>query len=147
MNQDKIFGVTHVAVPAHNLSRAVNFYCSALGFSPFDTSDHDWAMVHLGQTSVSFFQVPSNLDGSSLKSDSKYRHFGITVPSAAEVDEWHGRLQKEKSVGFFQSKDLGQPKVHRDGSYGFYLQDSEGNALEIIWIPEKSSRASAKSAL
>lgn len=134
-NSPPLLGIFHVAVPVQDLERAVAFYCEELGFRRFDTQSKDWAMVALGQTSLSFFQLsPQEQEAQKRlpKSDAPYRHFGIAVPSRQAVDQWHGRLSHLPTR---------LPcKEHRDGSYGFYLRDSEGNFFEIIWIPEKSSR-------
>lgn len=128
---DSLTGIHHVAVPALNLKRAIAFYVEHLGFRVFDAGSEDWAMVALGNTSLSFFQLPAEAVAPP-KSDAPYRHFGITAISRQAVDTWHTRLAREIPV---------EPcKLHRDGSYGFYLKDSEGNFLEIIWIPEDSSR-------
>lgn len=56
-------------------------------------------------------------------------HFGLNVDSPQAVDRWHRHL---KDAG---APHVGAPKGHRDGSYGFYVRDTEGNSLEIIFIP------------
>ena len=83
-------------------------------------------MVVRGDTSISFLAF-DKLPGQSFESlGGHYRHTGICVDSPEEVDHYY------EALSFFKPHSL---KTHRDRSYGFYLQDTEGNDLEIIFIP------------
>ena len=55
-------------------------------------------------------------------------HLGLTVSSQTEIEALHRKIQNTSST-------VSAPKLHRDGSYGFYFLDTEGNQLECIFIP------------
>lgn len=132
-------GIRHAAVPAKDLKRAVAFYTDVLGFDPYHTADQDWAMVHRAGTSLSLLLLPKRLQSDTDSTQSAQprvgklgvhpSHLGLILDSREEVDQWNRRL---KDAGI---PAVGTPTLHRDQSYGFYLLDSEGNQLEIIFIP------------
>lgn len=127
--QPSSLGIRHVAVAAQDLKRAARFYTEVLGFTPYHVQDADWEMFRIGGTTVSLILH----EGAAAPSDPKAAHpahFGINVESKAAVDQWHAYLSTRKLPW------LTAPKLHRDGSYGFYLKDSEGNPLELIFIPQ-----------
>lgn len=119
-------GITHVAITVNDLKRSIAFYTNHFGFKPYHTSDKDWAMLYLGNTTLSL------VVHSETKADSPEgihpAHFGITVDSPENVTKWHTALTKKNIT-------CSAPKLHRDKSFGFYLKDSEGNNLEVIYIP------------
>jgi len=121
-------GVRHIALPVENIERALRFYSENLGFHQYyeTKSDEAWGMVSRSGTTISFlkFKDKRNIFDKSIEGHAK--HFGICVKSRDEVDAYYKRLQ---IIGAHSLK------LHRDGSYGFYLQDSEGNFLEVIFIP------------
>jgi len=122
-------GLRHAALPAKNLQRASDFYRQALGFVPYHASDRDWAMVCRGGTTLSFIKVPEKApDLPPPTAGTHPAHVGFTLSSRQEVDELHRRVQG-------LARAVGKVEEHRDGSYGFYLLDTEGNQLECIFIP------------
>lgn len=114
----KIRGINHSALSVENLNRALEFYCNLLEATPYHVQDRDWAMVHWGENTLSV--VPTQVHPP---------HLGLTVDSPQTVDLLYERL-KSKNV-----PAVGKPHGHRDGSYGFYFKDFEGNHLECIYIP------------
>lgn len=126
-------GIRHVALAARDLKRAHAFYVEILGFEPYYTGDSDWEMYRKGDTSLSLILHR----GAQPKEESSAphpAHFGLNVDSNKSVDEWHGYLAAKKAP------HLTAPTHHRDGSYGFYLKDTEGNPLEVIFIPKQLAR-------
>jgi sirohydrochlorin cobaltochelatase len=119
-----LIGIRHAALPVLDLKRALVFYTEHFGFKPYLTSDKDWAMITLGGTSLSL--MPLN---KITPNQGPARHLGIQVQSPAEVDQLFKKLQ---ATGY---PHIQAPKLHRDSSYGFYFKDSEGNGLELIFIP------------
>jgi len=121
-------GVRHIALPVEDIGRALSFYSKNLGFHPYyETKPGEaWGMVSKSGTTISFlkFEDKKNIFDKSLEGHAK--HFGICVESKDQVDAYYKKLQQ---IGAHSLK------LHRDGSYGFYIQDSEGNFLEIIFIP------------
>ena len=128
-------GLRHAAVISRDLRRSLKFYCDVLGFEPYHTADADWAMVSLAGTTLSFLRVPpSTLPlNPPLKSGNFHpSHLGLTVASPEDVD-----LARQKMI----DRGFTPPPAtqHRDGSYGFYCADPDGNQLEIIFIPAAPS--------
>ena len=110
----------HVALRVQDMERAKEFY-TALGLRlTWDAAD--WA----------YLQSPLTGDGIALLSP-EYRaagpHFAFHFSDRADVDRVHARLQEAGHA-------CGPVHDHRDGTASFYLQDPEGNWLEILYEPE-----------
>ncbi|MBL7715144.1 MAG: VOC family protein [Bdellovibrionales bacterium] len=125
-------GIRHAALPAKDLKRGIRFYTEILGFQPYHVEDADWAMLHTEGTTLSLVQLPKRLqtDEPQANQGTHPRHLGLVLETREDVDQWNERLKAQKIPG------IGTPKLHRDQSYGFYLLDSEGNQIEIIFIPQ-----------
>jgi sirohydrochlorin cobaltochelatase len=117
----KILGLRHGAVAATDLQRSLKFFQELLGFSPYHASDTDWAMVERHGTSLSLLY-----SGERKRHD---EHIALTLENPEAVDELHAFLKEKKLPS------VGVPQKHRDGSYGFYLKDPDGNLFECIFIP------------
>lgn len=124
--------VRHAAFPTRSLEAAIAFYRDVLGFQPYYVGSEDWAMLANGDTSISLIRAEVDRRGSEAKGGSHHQHLGLTVPDRASVEAWHQRL---KTSGV---RSVGKPSEHRDGSYGFYFRDLDGNPLELIFIPLRS---------
>jgi catechol 2,3-dioxygenase-like lactoylglutathione lyase family enzyme len=111
-----------------DLPRALDFYTETLGFEPAYVTSSDWAMVSMAGTTLSLIPVPGYV-APRILGGSHPAHLGIVLATAADVDAWHQRLQ------FTDVPAIEAPQAHRDGSYGFYLTDPDGNPLECIFIP------------
>lgn len=138
MKMTPLLGLKHAALPARDLARGLRFYREVLGFETYHATERDWAMVAGFGTSVSLVQSEPGTAAvgshppSGMRTGVHPAHLGLTLPDCAAVDEWHERVRTHELA---QGLALTPPKRHRDGSYGFYLNDPEGNALEIIFIP------------
>jgi len=109
----------HVALRVTDMERAKAFY-SALGLRlTWDASD--WC----------YLQSPVSGDGVALLSPD-YRaagpHFAFHFDSRADVEAVHAQL-------LASGHPVGPLHDHRDGTASFYLQDPEGNWLEILYEP------------
>ena len=101
------------------MARAKTFYQS-LGLRLTWDAD-DWA----------YLQSPENGDGIALLSPSYSAagpHFAFHFSSRGEVDAVHERLRAD-------GRQVGPVHDHRDGTASFYLQDPEGNWLELLYEP------------
>jgi catechol 2,3-dioxygenase-like lactoylglutathione lyase family enzyme len=101
------------------MERAKAFYI-ALGLRlTWDAAD--WA----------YLQSPGSGDGIALLSPS-YRaagpHFAFHFDSRSDVDAVHDQLVAA-------GHPVGPVHDHRDGTASFYLQDPEGNWLEVLYEP------------
>jgi len=109
----------HVALRVTDMERAKAFY-SALGLR-LTWDAPDWA----------YLQSPSSGDGAGLPSPS-YRaagpHFAFPFDRRSDVDAVHAQLVAA-------GHPVGPVHDHRDGTASFYLQDPEGNWLEVLYEP------------
>lgn len=109
----------HVAVRVQDMDRAKRFY-EELGLR-LTWDAQDWA----------YMQSPGNGDGIALLSPSYTAagpHFAFHFSDRAEVQAVHGRLEAA-------GHRVGPVHDHRDGTASFYLQDPEGNWLEMLYEP------------
>ncbi len=109
----------HVAVRVQDMARAMAFY-RALGLRVTWEAD-DWA----------YLQSPDTGDGIALLSPAYTAagpHFAFHYTSRDEVDAVHDQL---RSAGH----RVGPVHDHRDGTASFYLQDPDGNWLEMLYEP------------
>ena len=121
-------GMRHVAIPVQSIARARKFYCEHFGFYPYYQKDQEkWSMVVKNGTSISFLEVPLSNDQEVPSEGGHYRHFGLCYTSKEEVIELFDALKSS-----YHCHSL---KEHRDKSFGFYMKDTEGNNLEVIFIP------------
>lgn len=109
----------HVALRVTDMERAKAFY-TALGLR-LTWDAPDWA----------YLQSPDSGDGVALLSP-EYRaagpHFAFHFASRADVDAVHAQLVAS-------GHPVGPVHDHRDGTASFYLQDPEGNWLEVLYEP------------
>ncbi len=109
----------HVALRVQDMDRAKAFY-QALGLRlTWDAAD--WA----------YLQSPVSGDGIALLSPDYTAagpHFALHTADRAEVDRARGQL-------LAAGHSCGPVHDHRDGTASFYLQDPEGNWLELLYEP------------
>ena len=109
----------HVALRVQDMGRAKAFY-EALGLQlTWDASD--WA----------YLQSPVTGDGIALLSpDYKAAgpHFAFHLSERSQLDAVHAELEAAGHC-------CGTVHDHRDGTASFYLQDPEGNWLEVLYEP------------
>ena len=109
----------HVALRVQDMDRAKAFY-QALGLRVTWEAD-DW----------SYLQSPESGDGVALLSPSYTvagPHFAFHFSDRQEVEAVHDQLQAG-------GHKVGPVHEHRDGTASFYLQDPEGNWLEMLYEP------------
>ncbi len=109
----------HVALRVQDMERAKAFY---LGLGLTLTWDApDWA----------YLEWPGGGSGIALLSP-EYKaagpHFALHFRDRAEVDAVHAQLAAS-------GHSCGPVHDHRDGTASFYLQDPEGNWLEMLYEP------------
>ena len=112
--------IGHIALRVENLVRAKSFYLS-LGMELI-WDDKDWCYLEAGQ----------GKDGLALLGPS-YKaagpHFAFHFEDKTEIENIYSDL---KSFGV----KVAPIHEHRDGTASFYLQDTEGNWLEMLYVPE-----------
>nr|WP_254940546.1 VOC family protein [Cyanobium sp. Morenito 9A2] len=109
----------HVAVRVQDMERAQRFY-AALGLE-LTWGANDW----------SYMQLPGGGEGVALLGP-EYRaagpHFAFHVSDREALAAVHADLQG-------QGVSVGAIHDHRDQTASFYLQDPEGNWLEVLCEP------------
>ena len=109
----------HIAIRVQNMDRARDFYL-ALGMK-LVWDDRDWCYLEAG----------SGRDGLALLGPG-YKaagpHFAFHFTERDEIDLMHKQLQANGC-------QVGAIHEHRDGTASFYLQDTEGNWLEMLFHP------------
>ncbi|MCT0231667.1 VOC family protein [Synechococcus sp. CS-1324] len=109
----------HVALRVQDMDRAKAFY-QALGLR-ITWEAEDW----------SYLQSPQSGDGLALLSPAYTvagPHFAFHFTDRQEVDTVHAQL-------LASGHRVGPVHDHRDGTASFYLQDPEGNWLEMLYEP------------
>jgi len=110
----------HVAIRVEDIERAKDFYI-ALGMN-LVWQDIDWCYLEAG----------SSRDGLALLGPgykSAGPHFAFHFSDKSQVENLQHELQN-KGV------KVGDLHNHRDGTASFYLQDPEGNWLEMLYEPK-----------
>lgn len=117
-------GLRHVALFVKDLELCTDFYVRIMGMkiewqpdpdNIYLTNDGDVFALHRVEYEA---QAQQRLD-----------HIGFILDSIEAVDAWYAYFVAEGV------KVTEAPKLHRDGSKGFYCLDSVGHLLEMIYHP------------
>ena len=113
--------IGHIALRVENLERAKSFYIK-LGMN-LVWDDKDWSYLEAGK----------GKDGLALLGPS-YKaagpHFAFHFENKKEVENIQNDLKKS-------GVNVGPLHEHRDGTASFYMKDTEGNWLEMLYVPPK----------
>ena len=111
--------IGHIALRVENLDRAKSFYLK-LGMQLI-WDDKDWCYLEAGK----------GKDGLALLGPS-YKaagpHFAFHFEEKKEVENIYSDLKKS-------GVKVAPIHEHRDGTASFYMQDPEGNWLEMLYLP------------
>ena len=117
--------IGHIALRVENLDRAKSFY-SNLGMQLI-WDDKDWCYLEAGQ----------GKDGLALLGPS-YKaagpHFAFHFEEKKEVENIYSDLKKS-------GVKVAPIHEHRDGTASFYMQDTEGNWLEMLYVPTEGIKS------
>ena len=112
--------IGHIALRVEKLDRAKSFYLN-LGMKLI-WDDKDWCYLEAGK----------GKDGLAL--------LGPSYKAAGPHFAFHFAEKKEVENIYFDLKNsgvkVGPIHDHRDGTSSFYMQDTEGNWLEMLYVPE-----------
>ena len=112
--------IGHIALRVLDLERSKNFYKN-LGMRLI-WDDEDWCYLETEK-----FKDGLALLGPNYKSAGP--HFAFHFDDKKEVEKIHSDLKKTKIK-------IGPIHEHRDGTASFYMQDTEGNWLEMLYVPD-----------
>ena len=112
--------IGHIALRVKDLERSKSFYIN-LGMQLI-WDDKDWCYLEAGK----------GKDGLAL--------LGPSYKAAGPHFAFHFEEKKEVENIYSDLKNSGVKVApiheHRDGTASFYMQDSEGNWLEMLYVPE-----------
>ena len=119
LNIEGVHRLGHVAIRVDDVDRAKNFYMSLGMMLVWD--DTDWC----------YLEAEKSGDGLALLGPG-YKaagpHFAFHFTNKNEVERLHDSLKD-------QGMKVGALHDHRDGTSSFYLKDTEGNWLEMLYHP------------
>ena len=127
-------GMRHVALNVKNAQASKEFYCKVMKM------EVDWApdpkAVYVATYVTNSKGERKALDNIALhQSDAPLHrpgalnHIGFFVPTVEAVDEWYAHV---KACG---AKIVKEIKTHRDGARSFYLEDIDGNVIQLLYHP------------
>ena len=119
LNIEGVHRLGHVAIRVDDVARAKDFYMS-LGMK-LVWDDDDWCYLEAGETKDGLALL-----GPGYKAAGP--HFAFHFTKRDEIERIHDSLKN-------QGMKVGALHDHRDGTSSFYLKDTEGNWLEMLYHP------------
>lgn len=133
MNHWPTARITHIGLNVSNLDTAIAFYSNAMGMKVMKSADGRFATMSFGYQHHDIALIPSRTPSGAAPGVGM-NHFAIEVRDYTELVQFVGRLM-DAGVPIDRAID------HRTG-VGVYLQDPDGNNLEI-WCENHPSMARA----
>ena len=124
-------GIRHLALFARAFDEMRRFYVERLGFAVEWEPDGDNVYLTSGTDNLALHRAAPGDAPPAGRLD----HLGLLVRRADDVDRWaayldgHGVPLKAR------------PRTHRDGARSLYLEDPDGNTIQIIYHPPISGGA------
>ncbi|HEX4215277.1 MAG TPA: VOC family protein [Candidatus Dormibacteraeota bacterium] len=137
-----ITAIGHVAFRISDLDRSLDFYCGRLGFEEAFRLERDgevspW-IVYLQLAPGQFIELFPGGEGTEAPARSRrtgYNHFCLVV------DDLPATLAELRSRGLAVE---GEPKQGMDGNWQYWIDDPDGNAVELMQIAAGSPQAKAE---
>ena len=118
-------GLRHIALVVTAFDETKRFYIDLLGFHVEWEPDADNVYLTSGSDNLALHRAIEK-KGSP---DTSLDHLGVLVRRASDVDAW---------AGVFENRGVtlaSQPRTHRDGARSFYVDDPDGNRVQVIYHP------------
>ena len=103
----------HIALTSTNITEDIEFYRSRFSKIGILYQDNSWALIEAGGVKIALVTPGQHPP-----------HLAFRVKSREYLEQ----MAKEQNTTV---------KVHRDRSESFYTADSSGNAIEVVFYPEK----------
>jgi lactoylglutathione lyase len=135
-----ITGIGHVAFRITNLERALDFYCGKLGFREAFRLEREgepspW-IVYLQMAPGQFIELFPGGEGEvpARSRAAGYNHYCLVV------DDLPATLRELQARGLAIS---GEAKQGMDTNWQYWIEDPDGNAIELMQISSGSPQAGA----
>ena len=122
-------GIRHLALKVRNFEKCFKFYTEVLGMDVDWKPDEENVYLTNGLDNLALHY---DKDVSTNTNDSRLDHFGIFIKKKEDIDKYLSHM-KDNNVKIHKEK-----KIHRDNSISFYVEDPDGNILQILWHPTLS---------
>ena len=123
-------GIRHLALKVRNFEKCFKFYTEVLGMDVDWKPDEENVYLTNGLDNLALHY---DKDISTNTNDSRLDHFGIFIKKKEDIDKYLSHM-KDNNVKIHKEK-----KIHRDNSISFYVEDPDGNILQILWHPMLSN--------
>jgi pimeloyl-ACP methyl ester carboxylesterase/catechol 2,3-dioxygenase-like lactoylglutathione lyase family enzyme len=123
-------GLAHLALNVSKLEETVRFYQDVLGMRVVWRPDADNVYLSSGADNLALHRAP----GAPSRERSPLDHLGFLVESPERVFATAAALERS---GFALRQ---APTRHRDGSCSLYLEDPDGNLVQILYEPNALRR-------
>jgi catechol 2,3-dioxygenase-like lactoylglutathione lyase family enzyme len=129
-------GLWHVALKVTDLKRSQAFYEGLFDMRVVWAPDADNVYLSSGRDNLALHQIPApELSDYRQGAGQFLDHVGFIAESLEAVDRLFHEAEKAQVT-------IVKPlKLHRDGSYSFYLADPDGNTVQVLYEPNISSGA------
>jgi catechol 2,3-dioxygenase-like lactoylglutathione lyase family enzyme len=132
MERPSHVGLRHVALNVDRLEEMKRFYVDLLGFAVEWEPDPDNVYLSSGVDNLALHRSPGVPP--IAREPGRLDHLGVIVREPADVDRWAAFLEGAGVV------IVAAPRTHRDGARSCYVQDPDGNRVQIIHHPPISSK-------
>lgn len=122
-------GLRHLALHVRAFEETRRFYVDVLGFRVEWEPDPDNSYLTSGADNLALHRAPA-----AAARETALDHLGLLVRDARDVDAWAAYLES-RGVAL-----TSRPRTHRDGARSLYLEDPDGNRIQIIHHPPLSVR-------
>ena len=137
-----IKGLGHLAFRITDLERALDFYCNKLGFREAfrleREGEHSPWIVYIQVAANQFIELFPGAPREKLqpgRPETGYNHFCL------EVDDLQATLQELAQRGL---ESTGQPQQGLDHNWQYWINDPDGNAIELMQIVPASPQAASE---
>jgi lactoylglutathione lyase len=135
-----IIGLGHVAYKVKDLDESLEFYCGKLGLKEAFRLNHEngeLMLVYLKVVEGQFIELfPGGIDkGKDEDERIGFKHLCL------HVDDIFATLEELKKRGL---EIKGQPMMGADGNYQYWIEDPDGNRIELMQIMPGSLQDKAK---
>lgn len=129
-----ITGIGHIALAVSDMEASVRFYCGALGFAEaFDLAGDNgepWIKyLRIGRQFIELFYGRADRENGH----SSFQHFCLTV------EDIGGTVERIRNAGVA----AGEPKQGKDGNWQAWVNDPDGNAVELMQMNQDSPQMKA----